>query len=174
MNSKLYCKILSVGIIVMIVGIGIQPVFAVNTNQSITNNENQISTNVKIHENTNCLIIGAVSEAFNGVRIFGKGDIVFGFKFDGEFHHSDGWIYTNGDNGRWLCTTILKDGLLGNVSSYSIEDWWSGLWVTFYVGVEGFRGLALGGHPIQEPIKNPRGADCWFIGHADHVKICYA
>jgi hypothetical protein len=171
MKNRLYCKILAVGILVMFVGIGFQPVFAFNANQSVRDNENPISTYAEIYENTNCFIIGSVSEAFNGIRIFGKGDIVLGFEFDGEFHHSDGWIYTNGENGRWLYTSILKDGFLGNVSSYGTEDWWSGLWVTFYVGVEGFRGLALGGHPTQEPIEDPIGAHCWFIGYADHVKI---
>jgi hypothetical protein len=171
MKSKLYGKILVVGIIVLFIGVSVSSAISIKNKTSNSDNEKHIIAQGEIYENTNCFIIGSVSEAFNGVYIFGKGDIVFGFKFNDVDHHSDGWIYTNGDNGKWLYSSILKDGFLGNVSSYRSTDWWSGLWVTFYVGIEGFSGLALGGHPKQEPIKDPIGAHCWFIGHADHVKI---
>ena len=168
---KLYCKILAIGIIVLFIGTGIYPAFANTTNTPSSDNENPITKTSEIYENTNCFIIGSVDEAFNGIHFYGYGDIVFGFKFDGEFHHSEGWIYTNGCNGKWQYNSILKGGFLGDVSSYDAQDWWSGLLVTYYVGVEGFKGLAFGGHPRQEPIEDPRGAPCWFIGRADHVKI---
>jgi hypothetical protein len=171
MKNCMYCKILAIGIIIFFIGACSHPAFAVEDKSSIYENENSINTTAEIYENTNCFIIGSVSEAFNEVFIYGKGDIVFGFEFDEAIHQSEGWIYTNGENGKWLYTSFLKDGFLGNVSSYGYTDWWSGLWITFYVGIENFRGIALGGHPSREPPENPRGAHCWFIGHADHVKI---
>ncbi len=39
MNKNLYCKILAIGIIVLCIGVGIQPVFAVDTKQSIVKKE---------------------------------------------------------------------------------------------------------------------------------------
>ncbi len=41
MKSKLNCKILAIGIIVLFIGVGIHPAFAVDTRQSMVNKANE-------------------------------------------------------------------------------------------------------------------------------------
>jgi len=163
-------KIIVIGVIVLFVGIGFQPAFAVEDKSSTSDCEKPVISSGDVYENTNCFVIGSVGESFNLVGS-GNGSIVFGFKNDdtnSEFP-SGGWIYTNGDNGKWLYWSGLKGRFFGDIRSYGISHWWTGEYLTLYVGVDGFRGLALGGFPWMEA--DPSGAHCWFIGRAEHVKI---
>jgi hypothetical protein len=178
LKNRLYCKILAVGIIVLFMGVSVSSGFAVNDKTTetvtiITDNENHVTASGDVYENTNCFVMGSVGNAVSEIHFYGEGKIAFGWKWSSAsiFHPSGGWIYTNGDNGKWLYHSRLKSGFLGNIRSYQGKDWWSGSYFTRYVGVEGFRGLELGGHPFQVPMEDPNGAHCFFYGRADHVKI---
>ena len=169
-------KIIVIGVIALFIIVGFQPVFAIDDKTSTesftidSKDENPITISRGVYENTNCFVIGSVGEAFNLVSS-GYGSIVFGFKNDdtnSEFP-SGGWIYTNGDYGKWIYWSRLKGKFFGDIWSYGIRHWWTGEYLTLYVGVDGFRGLALGGFPWRET--EPSGAHCWFIGYAEHVKI---
>ena len=169
-------KIIVVSIIALFIVVGFQPAFAVEDKSSIESltiyneNENSITMSRGVYENTNCFVIGSVGEAFNLVSS-GYGSIVFGFKNDdrNEDKPSGGWIYTNGDNGKWIYWSRLKGKFFGDIRSYGIRHWWTGEYLTLYVGVDGFRGLAVGGFPWRET--EPSVAHCWFIGYAELVKI---
>ena len=162
---------LAIGIIVLFVGVGIHPAFAVDNRIPSFENEKPNPKSGEIYENTNCFVMGVVGNAKNGFHIFGKGYIIFGLKFAGKYQYCGGWIYTDGDNGTWRYNSIFKGGFLGNIRSIKAKDWWFGIYFYYYVGIENFRGFALGGHPIIGVNEEPVGAPCLFVGRADHVKI---
>jgi hypothetical protein len=178
MVRRMYKKGLVVGIIVLLIGVGSPSVFAVEDNTSTesftidNDNENPNTMSRRVYENTNCYVRGFVSEAFKDVNYGGSVSIVFGFRNEdrNEDEPTGGWIYTNGDNGKWTYWSFFKGAFFGDIRSYWIRHWYTRDKLTMYVGLDGFKGLILGGTPWFDT-DTPSGALCWFIGRAEHVKI---
>ena len=119
------------------------------------------------YENTNCFVMGRTTNTWNRDLI--DDNICFGYLIEGyhDFRYpASGWIYTNGDNGRWYYNSISKGKFNGRLGS-DIFIRYDKTRITYYYGIKDFRGLSFGGRIFSAY----PGGGCIFIGHAEHVKI---
>ena len=143
-------KSLAIAVIVLFIVIGIQP--------AIANKPTPI--NEEIYENTNCFVIGKTSFSIKSLTgIFNK-PIGFGIWdiWDGGRTPSEGWIFTIGEQGRWLYQGEFW-GKLGVIRGIPPDI------IASYKGIAGFHGVCLGGIIYLIPFYN------YFIGYAKEVKI---
>lgn len=165
MHKKHFCKILASGIIILFIGFGIHPAFAVqdktSTETASIKSKNTNPENIKEQflVNINCFIIGDATEAWNRVSI--DGYICFGYK-EGDtpavWTPSSGLIYTYGKYGYWK----YEGKFYGRGGSYNYVDNY-----THFYGIVSFRGLSLGAKTfLMKP-----GGFCFFIGFAEQVII---
>jgi len=148
----LLSKTLVVGVIVLFIGVGVQPAFADKYNYD----SNPIDEWVL--ENTNCYVVGFGFRCFRLFDDFSK-IITFGSRsIDHGPKGASGKIYTRGDNGEWNYSGVFygKFGLVTILPGYS-EGW---------IGIKNFHGIALGS--LWSGIIGGEGG---FIGFAKHVKI---
>ena len=152
-------KSLVVGVIVLFIGMGIQPAVAV---------DNPIPISEEVYENSNCFVIGRSSETIRIPAVlwgllYGKGNfskfICFGTSYsrDGGSDPSEGWIYTKGDMGEWTYKGEFY-GDLGVIGFTSVE--------AKYIGINSFQGLAVGGLILPLIL-----FDTFYIGYAKEVRI---
>jgi hypothetical protein len=164
------------GLLFLLISVSISSVIPVEGNtyckrlniMSDKENQNSINTDDETYENTNCLIIGATSEAYNNVE--DDGNICFGWALGNyphaSYYHTSGWVYSNGDNGRW----IYSGGFFGQLGSISYVHWYTEDDITHYIGVKGLRGYARGATRVGT-FTEPGGGYCSFIGFAEEVKF---
>ncbi len=176
MNLKKYSKkSLAITIVLLFLGMSYSSAFAeeekTSSDESSTtiyevNNPND--TNGFIYENTDCFVMGRASEAVkrtfdSNIWPYFKGYICFGMV--GEhigWFPSDGWIYTNGLQGKWKYEGSFY-GWLGDGAWFTVNRWLR----IYFEAVNGFRGIVIGGAwPFTTGI-------CIFIGHADNVRISH-
>ena len=165
MQKNLMCKILVLGIIVLFIGAGIHPVFAVNDKTSISENENLINIDGEILENNNCFVMGISSQSVNygDNRPFRRGIIIFGFSYiGGVMYQAEGWIYTSNIVNKWAYNGYFS-GALEKIWGYWNYEF-AGF---FYIGIKGFRGLAF----VDQGSNFPKDSIVMYIGFAESVRI---
>ena len=141
MQRKHTRGILAIGIVVLFIGAGIHPVFAVNDKTSISENVNIINIDGEILENNNCFVMGLSSQSVNygDNRPFSRGIIIFGFSYvGGVMYPAEGWIYTSNIVNKWAYNGYFH-GALEKIWGYWNYEF-AGF---FYIGIKGFRGLAF-------------------------------
>jgi hypothetical protein len=164
MRRYLLGKALALGVVVLFIGIGLQPAFAVDTNISSSDDEKPVYTDGEILENYDCYIRGITD--FTVTIKYSKRFIYF---FEGNFGISGslygdkitayGWIYTDGSNGKWNYRGFLK-----GADGVTTVQWLYGDVLDVYIAVKGFKGLLFGAWDYWLPI----GV---FIGYAESIKI---
>jgi hypothetical protein len=161
MRRYLLGKTLALSIVVLFIGVGIHPAFAVEDKTSSdsfiidSDNETSVNSNGKIYQNVNCFVMGSTSNtlALKKEIAFGGRNVDFG-PFSAR-----GWIYTRGKSVNWKYEGDFKGDNLGEIRVIVLTH------LEYYqIGVKGFRGFALGGEPNFFPW-------CFFIGFADTVRI---
>ena len=163
MEEKSAClyKLLVIGVIVLFIGVGVQPAIANNLdNINDVSKDNSIPITKGIRENSNCFIMGWVVDTKKIFSIlqdenhnsgpFNK-SLGFGFKYAGQEVYATGQIYTKGAQGEW------------DYSGYFIGGF--GLNIIYHIGVKGFHGFCLGGLSLFPPHISI------FIGFAEKVRI---
>lgn len=163
-------KTLVVGILILLIGVGVYPTFAINIKSSsdslsaISEKDNPTTAYQEIYENSACLVFGKARE----IRKFPSGPfskiISFGSRdYDaGGYYASKGWINTIGLQGKWA----YKGLFFGGFEEKHLLEPWNPRGIGRYVGIKGFRGLALGGSIFLCEF-----FDCIFIGYAEKVRI---
>ena len=146
-NPVLY-KALVVGVIALFIGVGFQSVIAVNPNP----------INEEVYENSNCFVIGRTTSTFKVPSGIFKRTICFG-DWDireGPKCPSQGWIYTKGNQGKWLCEGEFW-GKLGTIQELNT--------MVHYIGINNFYGVSFGGFFYISFFYS------FFIGYAKEVRI---
>ena len=165
MVERLYKKGLVVGIIILFIAVGVQPAFALkdktNSISSCIDSENEDSANTpdEIYENTDCDVIGfsRVTKTWSYAR-----DITYGYE-DINLHEisADGWIITNSNSTKWAYRGFFQGYGLGK--HYDWDPFYHKEEREHFIGIKGFKGYAFGGGNLF--------MICFFIGHADTVRI---
>ncbi len=175
MQKNHTCKILAIGIIVLFMGIGIHPVFAVEdktSDESLTidsKNENPVTTTGEVYENIYCFVMGKSKNSwyygdkvFNRLFIGFKDTITFGYcPLFGKIWPAEGWIYTSNVINKW--------GYIGYFygANGKIWDWIPHGYGYFYIGIKNFRGIAF----VKKGTYFPSDIIVRYIGFAESVKI---
>jgi len=168
-------KLLVVGIIVLLIGVGSQSVFALEdkkpTKSFCIDSENEDSANApdEIYENTDCFIMGRTSATYRETKRQTqdfKGNIYFGYYCEDtwEWTPSNGYIITINKSTKWKYEGKFY-GRIGH--SFTRFDTFWGFEYKHYCGVEGFKGFALGGSGILGGLNE----NCFFIGFVKRVRI---
>ena len=154
-NIYLKKSLFTIIMVVIFIGIGIQPAFAVN------NSVNPIIILEEIYENYNCIVIGKANHtqrgrnpSLNFYRVIGFGLVIFN---DDIYKPAKGWIYTKGEKGEWLYKGKFW-GRLRPMVGFPPQ-------IDTKVGIENFHGICLGGITARNPFPTH------FIGWAHRVKI---
>lgn len=160
-KPALLYKTLVAGVIVLFIGVGIQPAFALE-NKSCSNistiifekdNPNPITT--EVYENSNCFVVGRSTRTLKLLSGFLSRIVCLGAfeNFNFTDYPAVGCIYTKGSLGKWIYQGEFY-GELGRIYRGIYE---------YFIGINNFNGIIIGGSFLFP--------NSIFIGYAKEVKI---
>jgi hypothetical protein len=171
MRRYLLGKTLALGVVVLFIGVGIHPAFAVEEKESTYNNEKPTAAEDKIYENTNCFIKIYAKEIRFQSKFFALylhiGNLSFGTSKSkmgspGWHQPANGKFYTRGEQGEWEIEGLFY-GLI-KIITRNLDGFYD--FEYRYVGAIGFRGITF--FPL---IADLFDLPLYVFGYADYVKI---